>query len=343
MNTVTWKCPSNIALVKYWGKKGNQLPANPSLSFTLSECHTVTSLSYEKTEQEDVLEVSFAFDGNPMPAFEPKLEAFFSKVEHLFPFLNGYRLHINTTNTFPHSSGIASSASGMGALALCLCSMEQMLGINPDGADFYRKASFAARLGSGSASRSLYGPVVEWGTSGEFPGSSDEYAISFTGIHPVFKDYCDTILIVDDGKKEVSSSAGHAMLNDHPLAQARFERAGQNLGEMKKALMTGDTGLFIRVAEEEAMMLHALMMTGNPPFLLMKPQTLAIIQEVWKVRKISGMNMAVTLDAGANVHLLYPEEEQKQVRKFIEAELLKYCYNASCIHDHTGGGPEKLA
>jgi len=342
MQSVSWKCPSNIALIKYWGKKGNQIPANPSISFTLNNCHTITNIRYEPKENDGTLLVSFAYDGKPMPSFEPKLETFFNNVEALFPFLPGYTLEINTTNTFPHSSGIASSASGMAALALCLCSIEKNIGGNLSEAEFFKKASNAARLGSGSACRSIYGNMALWGQTDFYPESDDEYAIKIENIDSVFKTYCDTILLVDEGEKEVSSSAGHALLNGHPFAHIRFEEANKNMGLLKTALETGDLKAFTKITEQEALMLHALMMTSNPAFILLKPNTLAIIQKVWEYRKNTALNVAFTLDAGANVHLLYPAEEKIKAHHFIEFELAKFCKNKSFIHDGVGMGPEQL-
>ncbi len=343
MQSITWKCPSNIALVKYWGKKGLQLPANPSLSLALSHCHTITTLSFTAKENDGTLLVSFAFDGEPKPEFEPKLEQYFNRVEHLFPFLTGYQIDINTTNTFPHSSGIASSASGFGALSLCICSMEQAIGETLSEADFFNKASNAARLGSGSASRSVVGPVSLWGNSPIYPGSSDEFSIPVTAVHEVFKTYCDSILIVEEGEKSVSSTAGHSLIDEHPFREARYAEAVKNLSDLKSALESGNLDLFNRVVESEAMMLHALMMSSKPPYILMKPGSLAIVQRVWELREKANLNISVTLDAGANVHLLYPSSQKSKVIAFINDELLKHCKNAHVIHDHVGSGPEKLS
>ncbi len=341
MQSITWKCPSNIALIKYWGKKGNQYPANPSLSFTLTNCHTITTLSFEPKEDDGTLLLSFSYDGAPMPTFEPKLEQFFNNTEHLFPFLTKYLIEINTTNTFPHSSGIASSASGMAALALCLCSMEMKIEKTLSTEDFFKKASNVARLGSGSASRSTLGPVVMWGKSDSFEESSDDYAIKVSNVHPIFNSYCDTILLVDQDKKEVSSSDGHALLKNNPFAQIRFQEAKANLELLNKALKEGNLIGFNNIVEQEAMMLHAMMMTSKPYFLLIKPNTLAIIQKVWEMRSILNLHMTITLDAGANVHLLYPENEKARVIAFINKELVQFC-NSNFIHDHVGLGPIEM-
>ena len=124
---VKWSSPSNIALVKYWGKSGVQIPANASISFTLSNCKTVTSVSYRAS---DGFDFEIYVDDKISPDFKPKITQFFERIATYCPFVNDLHLEIKTTNTFPHSSGIASSASGMSALALCICDIEKQL--NPE-------------------------------------------------------------------------------------------------------------------------------------------------------------------------------------------------------------------
>lgn len=144
---ISWKSPSNIALVKYWGKKTGQIPANPSISFTLDNCATTTDLNFSKLET-SVQEFSFeiSLDGQAKEDFKPKIQTFFKRVEKYLPFLKEYHFKIETSNSFPHSSGIASSASGMSALALCLMDMERQLNPEMQQDFFNRKASFLARL-----------------------------------------------------------------------------------------------------------------------------------------------------------------------------------------------------
>lgn len=119
---VTWRSPSNIALVKYWGKKsGVQIPANPSISFTLEQCHSETSVALvEKEGKSKEIELRFYFDGKANMAFQLKMLKFFQSIQKDFPFLQQHGLLIHSTNSFPHSSGIASSASAMSALAMAL-------------------------------------------------------------------------------------------------------------------------------------------------------------------------------------------------------------------------------
>ena len=341
---ITWKSPSNIALVKYWGKKENQIPANPSISFTLDACATTTKLSFERLEKPSSnFSFDLFFEGKEKEDFKPKIINFFERIEKYLPFLKEYHFTIETSNSFPHSSGIASSASGMSALALCLMSIEKEL--NPDISHkfFNQKSSFLARLGSGSACRSIEGDLVEWGSHEEIENSSDLFGIKYPfDVHSIFKNYHDTILLVDKGEKQVSSSVGHNLMHNHPFAENRFNQAHKNLSKLKKIFKEGNLKEFIEVVESEALTLHAMMMTSLPYFILIKPNTLEIINKIWNFRKKTGANVCFTLDAGANVHILYPENEKSVIFEFIKNELVAYCQNGHYICDRIGMGAKQL-
>jgi len=291
------------------------------------------------------MEFSFeVFLDNELKAdFKPKIETFFSRIELYLPFLKDYHFKIETTNTFPHSSGIASSASGMSALALCLMSMEkQLLGAMED-TYFNKKASFLARLGSGSACRSIEGDVVVWGNHKDLEGGSDLYGVKYPyKTHENFKNYQDTILLVDKGEKQVSSTLGHNLMHNHPFAEERFKQANDNMSELITIFRSGDLDAFISLVESEALTLHAMMMTSMPYFILMKPNTLEIINKIWSFRKKTGLHVGFTLDAGANVHVLYPENESDRVLEFINNELVAYIENAHYIVDKIGLGAKQL-
>lgn len=251
---------------------------------------------------------------------------------------------IHSQNSFPHSSGIASSASGLSAIAMCLTNLEQQL-IPALNADFVnKKASFLARLGSGSASRSIEGPLVVWGNHPEIEGSSDLFGVTFPHkIHSIFENYQDVILLVDKGEKQVSSTVGHDLMHTHPFAENRFHQANENLSRLTKILQKGEVSEFINLVESEALTLHAMMLTSNPYFILMKPNTLEIIQKIWKYRLENNSNVCFTLDAGANVHVLFPENEKQNILQFIENELARFCYKNEYICDSVGLGAKKLA
>ena len=335
----TWKTPSNIALVKYWGKKEHQIPENTSISFTLDACFTLTTLEFQKKENKKG-DFEIYFEGKKKDDFKPKIATFFERIEKYCPFLSAYDFVINSRNSFPHSSGIASSASGMSALALCVMSIERSLSNNEmTDAYFYKKASFLARLGSGSACRSVKGSIVVWGNHEKIEGSSDLFGVEFSDeVHSNFKNFHDTILLVDEGEKQVSSTVGHQLMYNHPYAQERFKQAEENIGKIKEILKSGDLKAFTNLVESEALTLHAMMMTSNPYFILMKPNTLKIIHKIWEFREKTNLNLCFTLDAGANVHLLYPENEKEQVNDFVVSELIQFCQNNHYICDRIGLG-----
>ena len=342
--TVTWKAPSNIALIKYWGKREHQIPSNPSLSFTLNACSTTTTVAYRRKEMpSDTFSFDFLFEEKPKDAFKPKIELFFNRIEQYLPFLKEYHFEIKSSNSFPHSSGIASSASGMAALALCLMDIERQLGQKGEELFFKRKASFLARLGSGSASRSVEGDLVLWGRHDDFQGSSDLFGIKYPfKVHKRFKNFHDTILLVDKGQKQVSSSLGHDLMHNHPFAQQRFGQARENLSKINSVLEHGNLEEFVKIVESEALTLHAMMMTSQPYFILLKPNTLEIINKIWAFRQSSKTHVCFTLDAGANVHVLYPEAEKEKVFQFIQNELVAYCQNGQYICDRIGFGAKKM-
>lgn len=354
---VGWASPSNIALVKYWGKRGKQLPQNPSISFTLSECRTETFIEYEKANR---FGFSFFFESKENPAFGAKIEKFLLDNQAFFPFINQLHLKVESRNSFPHSSGIASSASSMSAFVMGLIEIENLLigqsafrqAQRPSlakvpepvkGPINMQKASYFSRLASGSAARSVYPSMALWGKTEAYEGSSDEFAVSLENdIHHIFKSFHDSILIVSGETKSVSSRAGHALMEGNPYAPARYVQANENIKDLLAALKSGDLDTFINITESEALQLHALMMCSNPSFILMKPNTLSIINEIRGFREETKIPLCFTLDAGPNVHLLYPDSEAEKVEHFIHDHLVAYCVDNKWIADQVGDGPKKL-
>jgi len=340
----TWASPSNIALVKYWGKYGDQFPQNPSLSFTLSKCITTTTVAFKpKGKSNDTFSFSFLFEGKNEAAFHPKIETFLKRIVPYCPYLTEHHLAISSSNSFPHSSGIASSASSMSALALAIASMEREVNPTMSSDYFNQKASFLARLGSGSAARSISGPMMSWGETPSVAHSSQAYGTQLFGkIHSVFETFQDTILIIDKGQKKVSSTLGHQLMENHPYAVTRFAQAHEHLAKLVTILSTGEMDDFIALVELEALTLHALMMASNPYFVLMQPNTLAVLNKVWAFRQDTGLPLSFTLDAGANVHLLYPEKDKTAILAFIQTELSVYCQDGQYIEDQVGAGAKML-
>jgi len=303
--TIRWKTPSNLALIKYWGKYGRQLPQNPSISLTLQNAYTDTKMTYAiKETKGDVIDLDFYFEGKANQAFKDKLVRFLESITDIFPFLYQVQLKIESHNSFPHSAGIASSASSMGALALCLCSLEQRIfgSLNEESA-FLQKASFQ------------------------------------DSVHSVFHSFHDDILIASRGEKSVSSRAGHALMEGNIYSANRYAQARQRFSELMSVLKAGDLDRFGEISENEALTLHALMMTSEPSYILMRPNTLQMIEKVRAYRQETKHPLYFSLDAGPNLHLLYPDAIKREVKEFIQSDLVQFCEDGEVIDDQVGMGP----
>ena len=360
---ISWQSPANIALVKYWGKYPGQLPMNPSLSFTLKESLVRVYMNYKLADDTKAGLQNFVFNGLPNEDFRVRIARYLSDMEEHFPFLRQLTLSVATESTFPHSAGIASSAAAFSALALCLCELEAVL-TSADGLDmpggnaslsahkhpadfgkaFLQKASFTARLGSGSACRSVEGGFVCWGEDNTVADSCDDYAVRLPddAVDKVFSNLRDAVLIVDDKVKKVSSSEGHALMTNHPYRMSRIEQAGKNMQTLLKALRSGDVDTFFRVVENEALSLHSLMMSSDPGYILMKPNTIALIEKITEYRNQTGVQLGYTMDAGPNIHLIYLARDAEQVKAFIDQDLAPLCSSRRYIDDAMGQGPERI-
>jgi len=338
----SWKSPSNIALIKYWGKHGIQLPNNPSLSMTLNKANTFTRIKAYRLDSG--IQVKYYFEKKQRVDFEKKILKYLQKLIDDMPFINEYAFEINSSNSFPHSTGIASSASSMSALALCLVSLENYV-LKKDYSDeaFYNRASYIARLGSGSASRSVYGGWCTWGKIEGVPDSSNLYASPLNSpVDSLFDNMGDAVLVVSSSPKSVSSSMGHSLMNVHPFAKSRYLQAEENLQALMVAMQVGDFDSFSSIVENEALTLHSLLMTSSPDGLLLKPGTIQIIEAVRKYRAQTGVKICFTIDAGPNVHILYAKNEEQKVYQFINSDLLAFCEKSYWIDDKAGSGPEQM-
>lgn len=319
---------------------GRQIPRNASISLTLSNAHTDTTIDY-RVKQESGLTMDFLFEGQRNQSFADKLVQYLRSVSAYHPIVDHLHLAISSSNSFPHSSGIASSASAMAAVAMCICDIESQ--VSGESAIDIAKASYLARLGSGSASRSVIPQAAVWGRHDSIDGSSDLFAVPFEGMDPVFAGYHDDILIVSASEKSVSSTAGHALMEGNVYAGPRYQQANDRVASLTDILRAGDIEAFGKLAEDEAMTLHALMMCSDPSYVLMEPGTLDMIREIRAYRADSNVPVYFTLDAGPNIHLLYPDAYAGEVKAFINDQLLQYTADNKVIKDHVGNGPEKTS
>jgi diphosphomevalonate decarboxylase len=332
------KSPSNIALIKYWGKKNRQKPQNASISFSLSQSVTTLELDFVAKNNNQQIDLDFKFDNQQNDKFANKISNFLASIADELPFLYDYKLFINSSNSFPHSAGIASSASSMSALACALVAMAEKIGF-----EAYRytnqlqNCSYLARLGSGSACRSVYPKAAIWGKTKHWSASSDDYAVPFAdSLHHVFDTFCDTILLVSKKEKSVSSTVGHYLMENNPFAAARYQQADDNMQQILAALRSGELEKVGEIMEEEALTLHALMMMSRPAFILLAPNSLKVIELIRNFRKETHLPLYFSIDAGPNIHLLYPKSIFLQVQQFIQTVLIQYCENNQFINDYVG-------
>lgn len=290
--TTTAIAHPNIALIKYWGDLDVDLhiPVNSSISMNLDGLFTRTTVTYSSEITRDDLFI----DGQPASEIAQKrVEYFLDRFRKIYK-ISGY-FQIESASNFPINAGIASSASAFAALSLAVT---DACGLSLSEADLSR----LARLGSGSACRSIPGGFVEWQA-----GYNHESSFAFSIASPSHWCLVDCIAIVDTEEKETSSRQGHELAQSSPLQQARIMNADQRLDECRFAIMSRDFDLLARVVELDSNMMHAVMMTSNPPLLYWKPATISIMKSVIEWR-MAGIPVCYTVDAGANVHVLCEAE-----------------------------------
>lgn len=326
MSKATVIAPSNIAFVKYWGAKDLEraLPVNPSISMTLSRCVSRTTVEHLPAAAESEVWL-IGKDG----ALEPAPRGFAHAVERHARALAGEvgavgGFRIATGNSFPSAAGIASSASGFAALALAVAGA---LGVERTAAELSRWARLS---GSGSAARSVLGGYVEWpGKAGDAESPACQLA------DPGHWALCDVVAVVDDAPKAVSSRDGHRRAPTSPYFERRQEILPGRLATVRRAIADRDLAMLGKAVEAEAIDLHLIAMSSDPPIHYWQPGTLSVMA---RARALRGDGVAVysTMDAGPNVHLICEPTAEATVVEAMEAlpEVL------SVIRDSVGRGPE---
>ena len=289
VNIASARAHSNIAFIKYWGNRDHQLrlPSNSSLSMNLASLHSTTTVEWSSALPDDSLAI------NGARADEPALARVRKHLDALRQRLNvDYRARVVSENNFPMGAGIASSASAFAALTVAAAAA---LGLDSD----ERELSALARLGSGSAARSIPAGFVEW-----HAGDSHESSCAETFAEPEHWDLVDIIAIMSRSHKRVGSSAGHQTADSSILQPARVAGAAARLHEVKEAILGRDFARFARTVEEDNNLMHAVMMTSHPPLFYWQPLSLAVMEAVRRWRETDGLNVCYTVDAGPNVHCI---------------------------------------
>lgn len=294
----------NVALIKYWGNRDHRLnlPANSSISFNLDSLYARTLVVFDPQLTQDRLIV------NGRPQFREALK----QAQRILAWVRErsglyYYAHVISVNNFPIAAGIASSASGFAALALAASKAANLHLDEPT-------LSRLARLGSGSACRSVPSGFVEWRA-----GTRDEDSYAFTLFPPDYWDLWDCIAVVSTQPKAISSREGHRLADSSPIQWARVTDTPRRMEWCRQALKRRDFPALARVVELDAHLLHAVMQTSSPPMFYWLPATVALMHQVRSWREEGGWQVAYTLDAGPNVHVLCTGEYVDRVRQALQA------------------------
>ena len=292
----------NIALIKYWGNRDHALriPANSSLSMNMAGLTTTTTVAFDDLLRDDVA----VLDGVELSgASKDRIVKLIDRVRAMAGL--DVRVRVESRNNFPSGAGLASSASGFAALAVASAAAA---GLHLDEAALSR----LARVGSGSACRSVPAGYVEWQA-----GTDDTSSFAISIAPPEHWDLRDVIAIVDVTHKAVGSTQGHALADTSPLHAARVATIPDRLRRVKAALLDRDFAAMAPIVEDDALAMHAVMMTSKPPLIYWQPATVAIIHAV-RAWRADGLPVCFTIDAGANVHCICESASAAEVRRRLE-------------------------
>ena len=307
--------PANIAFIKYWGKKDEELrlPTNGSISMNLSNLLTTTTVEFSSKYKSDEILINNKIDEKE----NKRVENFLDKVRQMAK--SNLRAKVVSENNFPKSGGLASSASGFAALTVAATAS---IGLNLS----KEELSILARIGSGSACRSIPHGFVEW-----FEGNDSQSSFA-QSIHPAdYWNILDIIVIFQKGDKKITSTDGQKLVKTSLFFKERLNNIKNKIENIKELIKQKDFINFGELVEKEALELHAIMLTSDPPILYLQPKSIKIIQAVWQWRS-EGLSVYFTIDAGPNIHLICQEKDQKQlVDKLQKIKGIKYIVNSPTV------------
>jgi diphosphomevalonate decarboxylase len=297
-NSITSIAHPNIAFIKYWGNRDNELrlPVNGSISMNLDGLFTKTTVTFNSAKQDSLSINNTEVKGKGLERVSYILDIV-RKMANM-----DEKAEVTSENNFPAGAGIASSAAAFAALAL---SASKAAGLNLSESEL----SKLARRGSGSASRSIPSGFVEWQME---TSEEDSFAFSIADVN--HWNLVDCIAVVSSAHKKTGSTEGHAIAGTSPLQDARVADTTRRLDICRNAILKKDFEAFANIIEHDSDMMHSVMMTSNPPLMYWQASTVEIFHQVREWRQ-SGLPVGYTVDAGANVHVLCLGEYAKEVEK----------------------------
>lgn len=304
------QAPSNIALIKYMGKKDEEtnLPENPSLSYTLN--NLLSSVMLEShTGKKDLWEPLEIPGGNVFTLSTSAQERYLKHLGFLKQHFSYQGCFIvRSTNNFPQGSGLASSASSFAALTKCGCLALAELKSKPV-ADITEQAQLS-RIGSGSSCRSFFNPWALWQES-----EVKRIDLPYTKLE-------HQVIVISHEEKEVSSSEAHRRVLTSPQFKTRGQRASDNLKVLLTALQTEDWSSAYQIAWREFHDMHNLFSTAEQPFSYITDQSKTILKKLQDLWEHYADGPLVTMDAGPNIHLLYRPDQAEMALQFKQDHLI---------------------
>lgn len=330
LHKATWLATPNIAVVKYWGKRDSalNLPYNGSVSVTMDETvSTRTTVEFEPALPRDILYLNGTLAREDETARASRVLDAVRKAAGI-----GAAARVSSQNNFPTAAGIASSASGFAALA---CAAADAAGMKAKSSDL----SIFARMGSGSACRSVLGGFVEW-QKGNKKDGSDSYALQIAPASH-WKELRNVIAITDAGRKLVGSDVGMQLtVSGSALYKERIRKMPKLISGMRKAILARDLPGFLSLAMKESSNMHAVMLDSQPPIMYLNDISRAIMHAVHEFNNAKGEVCAgYTFDAGPNAHVYTVEKHAKEVEKMLS----KIGGVKKTIVCRAGEGPRKLS
>ena len=258
----------------------------------------------------------------------------------------GYKFIIKVKSNGVYIPSTFLSSSIFSGVVLCLCDIEKKIyeasNINYIYI-FEDRVSYFIKIISGRACKSIFEDFVIWGKTSFYENAKDEYAASLDiDIHPIFLKLKSISIIVDDQSSAFSDDLGHKLMNNNPYKHAKISQSKVHLGLLLEALISGDFETFININEQESMALHAMLMTSYPNFLLLKPNTIKIINSIKNFRLKTGLPICYNLDADSNVNLIFPEDISDEVESFLNNYISIFCLEEKLIFSTLGTKPQKI-
>ncbi|OGH20116.1 MAG: diphosphomevalonate decarboxylase [Candidatus Levybacteria bacterium RIFCSPHIGHO2_02_FULL_37_13] len=288
--------PSNIAFIKYWGKRDEDLkiPLNGSISMNLSNLLTTTTVEFNPDFKKDLIIINDQEEGDEGSRVIKHLDRIrkLAKIKH--------KAKVISKNNFPTGTGLSSSASGFAALTLA-ASKAADLSLSE------KELSILARQGSGSACRSIPDGFVEW-----LDGNTNETSYAVSIFPPDYWDIVDVVAVVSKDKKEISTTEGQKLAKSSPFFPARLSKIKDKIKLMKKHIQEKNFTLFGELVEQEALELHAIMLTSIPSLVYWLPGTLKVMHAVKRWRQ-EGLQVYFTVNTGQDIHLICQKKDAEKV------------------------------